>query len=253
MRFIKPIGADSDNSASETCPDPSPTLPSSQLAALEYLKPRRLCRFRPDSWLSIEDANFLLERRAGWEAKNKNYAVAIQLLTKLVTSEPDNADHHANRGLMYSQLESWDRALTDYNRALELNPELDSAYNNRANLYAKQHNWLEALSDYDQAIDLNPLNIRARLNQAITFREMGHYEDALACLDIALFFKAESAFLYAERGRVYHLQGDWNCAIADYNTALTLTDRPEQDHPSKPLGDLNRLNQQVKAWMRCLS
>lgn len=252
MRFIKPIGADSDNPAPETFSEPSSTLPSAQLAALEHLKPRQICRFRPDSWLSIEDANFLLERRAGWEAQNKNYAVAIQLMTKLVLSEPDQASHYANRGLMYSHLEDWDRALADYNKALELNPELDSAYNNRANLYAKQHNWLEALGDYDQAIDLNPLNIRARLNQAITFREMGHYEDALACLDIALFFRAESAFLYAERGRVYHLLGDWNCAIADYNTALTLTERPEKDHPSKPLGDLNSINQQVKVWMRGL-
>lgn len=252
MRFIKPIGADSDDLASETFCELSPTVPAAQLAALDYLKPRRICRFRPDSWLSIEDANFLLERRASWEAQNQNYAVAIQLLTKLVNSEPEHASHYANRGLMYSHLASWEHALTDYNKALALNPALDSAYNNRANLYAKQHNWLEALSDYDQAIDLNPLNIRARLNQAITFREMGHYEDALACLDIALFFRAESAFLYAERGRAYHLLGDWNCAIADYNTALTLTERPGGDRVSKPLGDLCKLNRQVKVWMSTL-
>ncbi len=180
----------------------------------------------PNSWLSSADANLLLRQQASLAMSQKDYARAIALLDRLITYEPKDAEHYANRGLMHYFLQNLEQALADYNQALCLNPALDKAYNNRANLHATLQNWAAAIADYDCALDLNPLNIRARINQAITFREMGECEEALACLDIALFFTPVSAqlcaVLRAERGRTYHLQGEWNCAIAEYNKALAL-------------------------------
>ncbi len=209
--------------------------------------PNRPYRCRPNTWLSRADASLLLKQQARWQAQQNNHAAAIQTLNQLMTHEPDNADHYANRGLMHYSLQQWDSALADYDAAIALNGELDRAYSNRANLYASQQNWVAAIADYDQAIDLNPLNIRARLNQAITFREMGDYEEALTCLDIALFFRPESATLHAERGRVYHLRGDWNCAIADYRIALALSANPND------LSQASAVNYQVLGWMSSLS
>ena len=202
-------------------------------------------RFRVDSWLSHADALLLMRKRAQREAKQHRYAAAIQIFNQLTVYEPDNADHFANRGLMHYNLKHYEQALTDYDHALELNPELDKAYNNRANLHATQKNWLDAIDDYDEAIDINPLNIRARLNQAITLREMGAYDEAIAALDIAMFFQPESANLYAERGRTYQLQGEWNCAIADYNRALELTQRS----PESATEQVDRINRKVLRWM----
>lgn len=231
---------------------PTPDQPpctSSVLAQATAIKPSaRRYRFRPNSWLSTADANLLLSKRASLEAQKKNYPVAIQLLSRLISYDPGNANYCVNRGLMYAHLHQWESALADYCTAIALNPSLDKAYSNRANLHAVQENWAEAIMDYDQAIDLNPLNIRARCNQAITFREMGDYEEALACLDIALFFKPESATLYAERGRVYHFQGDWNCAVADYTRAITLTQRLDLSD----LGDRHEVNRSVLNWMQTL-
>ncbi|NJM95903.1 MAG: tetratricopeptide repeat protein [Phormidesmis sp. RL_2_1] len=193
----------------------------------------------------MSDANLLLNKRASLEAKRKQYTSAIEILTRLMAYEPDNAGHYVNRGLMYYNQRQWAQALSDYDHAIELNPRLGKAYSNRANLYASQRQWLAAMADYDEAIDLNPLNIRARLNQAITLREMGEYEEALVCLDIAMFFKPQSATLYAERGRVYHLQGDWNCAITDYSQALDLA----ADTSSADREQLNQVNRRVLKWM----
>ncbi|MEL6159277.1 MAG: tetratricopeptide repeat protein [Cyanobacteria bacterium J06554_11] len=205
-------------------------------------------RFRADSWLSSEDANLLLRKRAQLEAKQENYAAALKVLNQLTAYEPENADNYANRGLMHYHLRQCEQALADYNRAIELNPELDKAYSNRANLHATQQNWNDAIADYDHAIDLNPLNIRARLNQAITLREMGDCEEALVCLDIAMFFRPQSATLYAERGRTYHLQGHWNCALSDYNKALELT----QDQSLKDISSRARVSRRVLKWMQAL-
>ena len=144
--------------------------------------------FQPDSWLSTEDACLLLRKHANAAAHTQDYTLAVKLFDRLIGYEPRNASHYANRGLMHYSLAQVEKALADYNQALEIAPTLDKVYNNRANLQATQQNWEVAIADYDRAIDLNPLNLRARINQAITFREMGHYEEALACLDIAMFF-----------------------------------------------------------------
>lgn len=240
MQSLKSVSPSSDQPPCKTTPVLAPT-PAAKPSTQRY-------RFRPNAWLSTADANLLLSKRASLEAQKKNYPVAIQILSRLISYDPDNANYFANRGLAYAHLQQWENALADYCHAIDLNPNLDRAYSNRANLHAAQQNWVEAIMDYDQAIDLNPLNIRARFNQAITFREMGDYEEALACLDIALFFKPESATLYAERGRVYHFQGDWNCAVADYTRAIALTQRLDWCD----LGDRHEVNRRALNWMQTL-
>lgn len=217
---------------------------SFQSGSAEVTPARRF--YRLDNWLSETDANFLLKKKALWKAKHGHYEAAIQLFDRLISFEPNIAEHYVNRGLVYAWHQQWDNALSDYNRAIEIDNTLDKAYSNRANLYARRQDWAEAISNYDTAIDLNPLNTRARLNQAITFREMGNYEEALICLDIALFFCPNSAAIYAERGRVYHIQGDWNCAIADYKTALEITETSSNETSNFTVA------RQVKQWMTSL-
>lgn len=214
-------------------------------ARTQAIPARRL--YRIDSWLSEADANFLLKKKAIWSAKQGEYETAIALFNRLISLEPNTAEHYVNRGLVLAQNRQDDKAIADYNRALELDNTLDKAYNNRANLHAKRQDWADAISDYDEAIDLNPLNTRARLNQAVTFREMGNAKEALTCLDIALFFDAQSAAIYAERGRAYHVLGHWNCAIADYRTALELTETTLDKNANK------KIARRVKRWMASLS
>ena len=157
------------------------------------------------------------------KASRGDYAVAISLLDRLIALCPDNAADYNNRGLMYFRNNQIIEALCDLSRALAINPYLDSAYNNRANCYAAQGELAEAIADYDLALDLNPANLRAWINQGITFRELGLYDLAIENFDIALIIgDALSERIYPERGRTYHLRGDWNCAVGDYQKGLNI-------------------------------
>lgn len=164
------------------------------------------------------------------KANQGDYVVAIALLDQLIALRPNHAVNYNNRGLMYFRNNQIIEALCDLSLALEINPHLDSAYNNRANCYAAQGDLPEAIADYDLALDLNPGNIRAWINQGIAFRELELYELGLENFDIALLIgDALEDRIYAERGRTYHLRGDWNCAISDYQTALNiLTSKPDE-------------------------
>ena len=157
------------------------------------------------------------------KATQGEYVVAIALLDQLIALRPDNAVNYNNRGLMHFRNNQVIEALCDLSLALEINPCLDSAYNNRANCYAAQGDLGEAIADYDLALDLNPGNLRAWINQGVAFRELELYELGLENFDIALVIgDALQDRIHAERGRTYHLRGDWNCAIADYQTALEI-------------------------------
>ena len=172
-----------------------------------------------------------------------NYAVAISLLDELIARYPNSAINYNNRGLVYFRLARISQALDDLDMAIAINPKLDSAYNNRANCHAAVGNLVAAVSDYDLALDFNPANIRAWINQGITYRQMKAYDLALENFEIALFlgnsFKAK---IYAERGRTYHLRGDWNCAVADYKTALAMmSELPAKSDRQKVRSWLNEL------------
>jgi tetratricopeptide (TPR) repeat protein len=155
-------------------------------------------------------------------ASTGEYTVAISILDLLIDINPDNANDYNNRGLMHFRNNQFAEAIKDLDRAIELDPKLDSAYNNRANYHAAVGDLAAAIADYDVALDLNPANVRAWINQGITFRELGLYDLAIEDFDIAFIIgKKLQGRILAERGRTYHLRGDWNCANNDYHRALT--------------------------------
>jgi tetratricopeptide (TPR) repeat protein len=158
---------------------------------------------------------------ASFQAKQGAYDEAIALLTLILNQEPNSSIDYNNRGLIYFKLGQYPQALKDYNRAIFLNPRLDNAYNNRANYYIAVGNLSKALKDYQKALNYNPTNFRALLNLGITYRELGLYDLALENFDLGLLLSPSLwERFYAERGHTYHLRGDWNSAIADYQRAL---------------------------------
>lgn len=193
------------------------------------------------SEIDIADAAQTLRTYVKATASQGDYLAAIALLDRLIAICPHNAADYNHRGLMYYRCERVTEALKDSTRAIEIDPNLDSAYNNRANCHAALGNLAQAIDDYDSALDLNPANLRAWINQGIALRELRMYDLALENFDITLIIgDSLQAKIYAERGRTYHLQGDWNCAVADYQTALEiLSAQPRQTN----------LEFKVKTWL----
>lgn len=175
------------------------------------------------------------------ESDRGDYPAAIALLDCLIERYPESAADYNNRGLMHFNNGEYDNAIADYDRAIALNPRLDNAYNNRANCHAARGNLAGAIADYEIALDFNPTNIRAWINQGVTYRELGLYDLALDNFDLALVLgRRLRGRIYAERGRTYHLRGDWNCAIADYQRAIDLLSIGRSSR---------RYQQKVEVWL----
>src|SRR5260221_500931 len=64
-------------------------------------------------------------------AKSKNYAAAISEFDKAIEINPRDADSYYNRGFIKWTLKKYQSAIADFDKAIEINPKLTIAYYNR--------------------------------------------------------------------------------------------------------------------------
>src|SRR5215471_15362678 len=104
--------------------------------------------------------------------------------TALVESErasaQDRAAGYGNRCWAYSDKGDPDRAITDCNEAIRLDPKLANAYLNRGKAYSDKDDFDRAIADYDQAIKLNPKFFQAYLARGLLSLDAGDLPKALA-------------------------------------------------------------------------
>lgn len=72
-----------------------------------------------------------------------------------------------------------DAALTNYNKAVELNPENFTVYINRGLTFFKKKDYKSAIADYDKAIEINSGEVIAFSNRANAYEKIGDTEKAV--------------------------------------------------------------------------
>src|SRR4030042_768531 len=67
-----------------------------------------------------------------------------------------DAHYYFEQGIEYYKTGQYDNALSDYNKALEINPNYAEAYYNRGTTYGKKGQYDNAISDFNKALEINP-------------------------------------------------------------------------------------------------
>jgi len=144
-------------------------------------------------------------------------------------------EQYLDQGDVYLEQELWDEAIGEYNKAVELNPQIATAYANRAVAYYegyKQSAWGECdweycllFDDCDRALELDPLiKLDPRLADAYVQRgncclEPGNweYDDAIAHYAKAIMIDPTIATNVNPRlAEAYYHRGDHNLEFANY-------------------------------------
>lgn len=86
-----------------------------------------------------------------------------------------------NRGISHLRDESPEKALADFEEALNINPRNSSAYSYRGFVNHRQGNFAEAVADFNKAIDLDPENMMSHYNRGMAYHRIG--DKAKACAD----------------------------------------------------------------------
>ncbi len=98
-------------------------------------------------------------------------------------------------GIDKTELEDYTGAITDFTKAIEINPENADIYYNRGLAYYKNSNRKNAIQDYTKAINL----------------------------------KSDFAAAYLNRGTIKYETGDKNGAIPDWKKATELGNKSAKD------------------------
>ena len=157
---------------------------------------------------------------------SRNPDLAIQHCTRAIDSGKFSGDPlarlHFNRGVELAVKGQHDRAITDFDAALGLNPKFSDAYYNRGNAWGNKGDSDRAIADFDTAIRLNPRDKLALGSRAYEWMVKGEYARAIADHDAVIQIDAKSAMSYNGRGRARLYTGDYARAIPDLQEAMKL-------------------------------
>lgn len=186
-----------------------------------------------------------------------NYQQAFDIYTTAIKSNPDNAFLYNNRALAYYQLKAkakkedeneekseakgkkYDQAISDYTKAIELNPDYKTAYFNRGLTYFKKGSWRnnepyqKAIEDFSKAIKLDPYDVDVYYNRGLAYNKSVHYynkpfseEDkdkytrAIADFNKVQELNPTYKLALAGKANAIYRYGNWEEAEKIYNEAL---------------------------------
>jgi len=170
-------------------------------------------------------------KSGGKNYEKGNYEKAISDYSKAIDLEPYESLSYFNRGLCYEMLGKYSEAIRDFNKAIEINPNRVSAYAARGSVYAKLGKNNEAIRDFNKAIELNPKDAESHYWSGVIYNRIGKYSDAIIDFNKVIALDPNHVSAYAARGSVYAKLGKNNEAIRDHNKAMELANKAIELNP----------------------
>lgn len=159
--------------------------------------------------------------------RGKKYGEAITQFNKAIELDPKYAEAYYSRAISYLVLKKPRSALEDVNKTIEL---LESHGSPKAIYYIFRATCLERLELYDQALnDLNqatqidPESSMAYSHRADIYTEFGKFEKALTDYSKAIHLEPSNYSHYFSRGVLFQNMKRHQEAIDDFNSAEILS------------------------------
>jgi tetratricopeptide (TPR) repeat protein len=129
-------------------------------------------------------------------------------------------------GIEASKAKDWDKAITAFRRAAQLEahyaPNLASALQQRATIYVSQKKFQEAIADYSEALKVKSDDPNIFERRAYAEMQLKDFDKALHDYNQAIKLSPEEAKYYQVRALIYQNKGDFKAAMADTEKTLQL-------------------------------
>jgi tetratricopeptide (TPR) repeat protein len=186
-----------------------------------------------DQALQLEPAHFWAQYfKALCLLRQRRHAEARAQLGSCLAQRPDFVWLYLQRGFAQGELQAFDAAEADFQKALQL-PLDDLAryvlFTNRGVLRIKENRFDDAITDLNAAIKLKPNEYQAYVNLAQAYRQLDKMDLALEQLDRAVQLEPGLAHLYRLRARLHLERKEPAPALKDFDQAIR---RESPDSPS---------------------
>jgi protein O-mannosyl-transferase len=127
-----------------------------------------------------------------------------------------------NRGMAFKKTGQIDKAISDFDRAIAINPDQYIVYNNRAIAFEKAGLFDKAVADYEMAIAVNPSYYEAYYNLGLLSGKTAQFEKGIENFSKAILLNPENAVAYVNRGVLHIRSGNKQLAFSDFQKACQL-------------------------------
>lgn len=103
----------------------------------------------------------------------------------------------------------------------------------RGNVYGYKANYAQAITDYDKAIELNAKNAWYYASRCWALTEKGETDRAIADCDKAIALRPRNPQAFVNRGSAREAKAQTQLAIADYRAALAATAETDEDRAAQ--------------------
>lgn len=153
--------------------------------------------------------------------ENKNYYKALEQFNKSIELNPDFVISYHNRAITYKKLGEFDKAELDFYRALELNDSIEQIYFGKAKLMELKGDIRSAKQYYKDA-SRNTYYPEASVNYAVLLKSSGEYTKAMIEIDQLIEDDPYDSRNYYVRGGLHFIYGEYEKATEDFNTYLRI-------------------------------
>jgi len=171
------------------------------------------------SWEDIKRAQEL-----GWKVPPEFLDDLRKASGKQEQIESKDAQFYNNRGAIYVAKGQYDQAISDFNKALEIDPNYLFAYNNRGTAYMNKDQYDQAISDFNKVLEIEPRYAggAAYYGRAMVYEKKDQYDQAISDFNKAIEIDPKNASAYYRRGRCYYFKKEYNKSWEDVKKAQSL-------------------------------
>jgi serine/threonine-protein kinase len=168
--------------------------------------------------------------------------------------EIDNelAEAHASLAVIRADYDwDWERAETEFRRALALDPKHVNAHQWHAVFLAKMGRFKEAFPEIEIAKELDPLSLPVATSAGSILRYARRYDEAIEELRRAIDLEPSFKFTHVELAEVYGLKGMFQEAASEWSRVNALSGNPERLHYAA-VRDAAGYQRSVQLWIEHL-
>jgi tetratricopeptide (TPR) repeat protein len=155
--------------------------------------------------------------RCGW-----GLLLAFTVAFNLFAGYKSNTDDHENFGFALLQTGRNEEAITQLQKAVQLEPGYASAQVNLGNAYQQTGRTEEAIAHFLKALEIAPDAAAAHYSLAVALVDVGRVDEGIAHYQKALQFKPDYAYAHSNLGIVLAQQGKLDEAIAHFQKAVEI-------------------------------
>jgi protein O-mannosyl-transferase len=160
---------------------------------------------------------------------------ALENFNVAIQLEPNKAQTYSDRGKIYFDRGEFELALEDYNKSLSIDPEFLDALANRGAVYGIKNQYDKAIEDLSKVIKTDPDYADAISNRGFAYYRLNEYKKTIADCNLYLQIKPNDTEILNLAGLCYANLNDFEAAINKFSQAI-------QIEPTKAIFFANRSN-----------